>query len=186
MLHTPRECKTLIGSFVYALCDEIGREFYVGQTRRLGRRISEHRWRPTKSTNPATRRMIVALGDNLRISILRDNPQDINAAEREEIAKRPWLLNSIGPHHWAWSQRTDKPWHVGTGIKTPSSIFVDHVSDDVGRGLRRYLRSLGRIERALLELRLFEALPPSAMGLGQKWLRLALPKLRQVVSGCAV
>lgn len=153
-LLTLAEAKNIATPCVYALCDTSGGSFYVGRSIRPGRRFREHSW-PCNRKNLALRARIASLGHSLRIVILSLNVED----ERAEIAKRPWLLNLVGPHHWAWEQQKNRPWVAGTGMVVPSRAALCRMSGPKAAVCRRWLGSLSPAERCAVEIELFRELP---------------------------
>ena len=172
MLLTVKEAKALLDPCVYALCDLGGKPFYVGKTVRPWRRFAEHCWKPRGTANLAVAKLVAELGQDLRILILHMNPVDIKQAERLEIAARPWLLNAVGPHHWSWNVRHDKPWAAGTGIFCPTTLVLSKMKDKNGKAvIRSYLKGISKQARCCVEIETFQMLRPwDQVRLETRWL----------------
>jgi hypothetical protein len=164
------EARKLVCPCVYALCDANGAAFYVGKTIRPWRRFAEHVWQ-RGGANLLVKKKIKSIGACLRVCILAESPVDINTEERRAIAVRPWVLNVVGPHHWVWQQRKDKPWAAGTGIHAPSNVIVGRMKDKCKKELcRAFLHSLSLKDRCILEINLYREFPLFAQRRLDKWL----------------
>lgn len=177
------KAKKLKAPCIYALCDTAGMAFYVGKTINPGERFSEH-LRPAGGHNPVLKEKIKKLGVDLRVCILCEDPPDINAAERREIASRPWIVNMVGPHHWAWQCRSDKPWAAGSGIWCPSQLSIRATKDQTKKQTcRAFLRSLTPAERCVVEIELYREFPLGFQRRLNRWLDLAQGKMLACLEG---
>lgn len=166
---------------VYALTDLSGLIFYVGQSFHIARRFMQHHWlASSKSRNPALAAKIAELGDDVRIILLEKNPKDLSEAERRHIAANPQALNMIGPNHWAWQIRDDKPWAVGTGIACPSTVALRCCDPTTSTEIRAMMGKMTMRNRCAFELETMDDLPHFDRERLGRWLALAAPKMSKV------
>lgn len=170
------EAKKLVGKYVYGLCRENGSIFYVGQTRSPKVRFQSHS--ECRSSNPRLREILCALRGHVRVVILRSNPDDLNSAEREEIARhKDEIVNLIGADSWVWSKHSDVPWAAGTGIKSPSAYAMGVASEATKRVVRDRMTKMKDWERCVFELALLGDMPPLRRAMFDKWLSAVTDKM---------
>jgi hypothetical protein len=172
---TIQQAQRLKGRFVYGLADGDG-IFYVGQTRNPARRFEAHGGRRTNNT--ALRDRLGGAGADLRVVILRRNPGDLNAAEREEIrARSGTLVNLVGGDHWSWERHRRIPWAAGTGIFSPSAYAMTKTPREHRSTVRAALALLTDAERCVVEVGLLRDFPPHLASRFDGWLETTREKM---------
>lgn len=177
---TVAEAKRLKGSFVYALCEMNRMPFYVGKTTSALSRFSAHSAGETKNKDLRDRLLKKGWG----VKILRENPDDLNAAEREEIRKNsPGLLNIIlaDDGRWeGWSKNAD-PWSAGTKYKSPSAYCLPIISPEARKIIRSRFASMTTAERCRFELNLWGSWSERFRDQFSDWYRIAWPNMAKYV-----
>jgi len=145
--------KKVVGNVIYGLCDLDGKIFYVGKTVSLKKRLQSHS--EARTDNARMKERIKGRKD-WAVIILRLNPEDLAAAELEEIrAHEPnGLLNIILSDSGVWDMYKDspKPWVAKSGKRSPYSTCMNHVSPETRKALRKRLKEMTEAERCCAEL----------------------------------
>lgn len=167
---------------VYGLSDQDGNLFYIGQTTSLSRRVSEHM--RAETSNAGLKRRLIDVGSALQVEILAYDPPDLNAAERAALREYGAdCVNLVGADHWSWAANSDKPWAVGTGVKTPSAYAMSASSQEVRRLYQRRLKAMSVKERCEFEMRLFLSYSERLQKHFAKWAGVAWPRMEEAVAG---
>lgn len=172
---TIKEAKRLSGPLIYGLADESG-VFYVGQTRSPKNRFQQHAER--RGRNEALKQRVLQAGDALRVIVLRDDPPDLNAAEREEIRARAGaLVNLIGADDARWALSDTKPWAAGTGTKSPVSYALAVCRPHIKEAVRQRLAEMSKAERCRFEIETLLSFPAGVQRRFERWLNVTREKM---------
>jgi predicted GIY-YIG superfamily endonuclease len=160
------EARKLKGSFVYALADDRG-VFYVGQTRRPSQRFRSHA--NGETPNRQLRARCLKADDALRVMILHENPDDLNAAELSEIKARDGLLNLVG-NGWDFTYSPEaKPWAL-KGISSPGQMALRWTKEPEDSPIRKRLKAMTDARRCLYEINLLSSFPEPMRRRFDKWM----------------
>lgn len=158
---TPKAAKKVKGRLVYGLCDLDGTVFYVGKTINAEKRIASHA--EGRNSNP---KMVdrLRMRSDWGVLILRENPDDLDAAEREEIRAREHLglLNIILSDSSVWDmyKQSPKPWIAKSGKRSPLTISQNYSLPEARKKIKKKLRAMSEAERCTAELAFYSSMDP--------------------------